>query len=324
MEAQLSIRPGTKTAESLGRDNSPKTGVPRLKPLRSPLSPPFAPCAPSVVPTFLSCYKKGLSRSKPAESCADVYKCNPHAKSGSYWLKTSSGRVKRVKCSMGEMCGIKGGWMLVTKIDAKRGCPRSMKRVNANWKKVCVKKNKKCSSAKFSARGIPYSYVCGMAKGYAYSTPDAFRQFHNNVGLDQVYVDGVSITHGRRPRKHIWTYAAGSLQNGSNRRGYGQFMCPCAIGSTQKVPSFVYNHYYCEAASNNANQKKWYMHDPLWDGAGCPLGNSCCSSSGMPWFKRDLPAPTTDRIEVRLCADQSARDENVGLAKLEVYVRASL
>ena len=187
-----------------------------------------------------------------------------------------------------------------------------------------MKKNKKCSSAKFSAHGIPYSYVCGMAKGYAYFTPDAFRQFHSNVGLDQVYVDGISITHGRRPRKHIWTYAAGQIQNGWNRRGYSRSMCPCAIGSTQKVPSFVDNHYYCEAANNNASQKKWYTHDPLWDGAGCPLGNSCCSSSGMPWFKRDLPAPTTDRIEVRLCADQGARDENVGLAKLEVYVRGSL
>ena len=87
--------------------------------------------------------------------------------------------------------------MLVTKINAKRGCPRSMKQMNANGKKVCVKKNKRCSSARFSACGIPYSYVCGMAKGYAYFTLDAFRQFHNNVGLDQVYIDGVSITHGQ-------------------------------------------------------------------------------------------------------------------------------
>ena len=215
--------------------------------------------------------------------------------------------------------------MLVTSINARKRCPRSMKRVNASGRKVCVKRNRQhCASTTSSPHGIPYSYVCGMARGYAYFTPDAFRQFHKNVGLDQTYVDGVSITHGYQPRKHIWTYAAGQVQNGWNRRAYGHSMCPCAIGSTQKAPSFVGNHYYCEAANNNANKRKWYVNDPLWDGSGCPLGNSCCSSSGMPWFKRDLPASTTDKIEVRLCTDQSSRDENVGIEKLKVYVRGCL
>ena len=38
-------------------------------------------------------------------------------------------------------------------------------------------------------------------------TPDTFRQFPNDIEHDQTNVDGVSITLGRRPRKHIWMYS---------------------------------------------------------------------------------------------------------------------
>ena len=41
-----------------------------------------------------------------------------------------------------------------------------------------------------------------------FGSPDAF-VCHGNCTIDSRYVDGVSITHGASPRKHIWTYAAG-------------------------------------------------------------------------------------------------------------------
>ena len=128
VEAQLDLwpKPVTATPVSVGRANSTTTGATTVKHSRSFGRRAFH------FPTFPSCYKKGLTRWRPAKSCEDVYKCNPRARSGFYWLKSRFGRVKRIKCTMGSLCGIKGGWMLVTSINARKRCPRSMKRVNAN------------------------------------------------------------------------------------------------------------------------------------------------------------------------------------------------
>jgi len=52
--------------------------------------------------------------------------------------------------------------------------------------------------------------VCGKVIGYQYFDTDGFKTFYANQQLtvDGHYVDGVSITHGRSPRHHIWTLAA--------------------------------------------------------------------------------------------------------------------
>ena len=38
-----------------------------------------------------------------------------------------------------------------------------------------------------------------------------------------------------------------------------------------------------------------------------PLGpsNSCCSLNTPPWFVKDLPSPTTDDIEMRVCRPEA-------------------
>ena len=64
-----------------------------------------------------------------------------------------------------------------------------------------------CNSTIFSSTGLMYSKVCGQVRGYQYYALHAFRSL--GVGIDSYYVDGVSITYGTNPRKHIWTYAAG-------------------------------------------------------------------------------------------------------------------
>ena len=48
----------------------------------------------------------------------------------------------------------------------------------------------------------------GKIAVYAFDTPDAFRRLGGaGSGINDPYVDGVSITHGD-PRNHVWTYAA--------------------------------------------------------------------------------------------------------------------
>ena len=133
-------------------------------------------------------------------------------------------------------------------------------------------------------------------------------------------MDGVSITHGSHPRKHIWTYMAGWKENHQTPH---ERRCPCAAkGVPLKYNHFIGNDYYCESGNPTSIIKfDWYLGDPLWDGAGCPTGNSCCSNSGLPYFHRTLPRVTTDNIEVRLCADEPRPNEDIGLEQLELYVR---
>ena len=75
----------------------------------------------------------------------------------------------------------------------------------------------------FDLYGIEYSQVCGKIIGYQDWTPDAFGQKSLLTSIDSAYVDGISLTHGRNPRKHIWTFAAGLDEVGSRPT----YDCPC-------------------------------------------------------------------------------------------------
>ena len=59
----------------------------------------------------------------------------------------------------------------------------------------------------------------------------------------------------------------------------------------------------------------------LMDGSGCGPTSSCCSFNSPPWFCKELPQPTTDDIEVRVCTDHGAFDEDVTIEVLELYVQ---
>ena len=83
-------------------------------------------------------------------------------------------------------------------------------------------------------------------EGYAKGNPDAFFEYkidRNNI--DSSYLDGVSITRGS-PHQHVWTFVTSSATIISRD---GKHNCPCSPGSTQQVPSFIGNNYYCESGS---------------------------------------------------------------------------
>ena len=61
--------------------------------------------------------------------------------------------------------------------------------------------------------------------------------------------------------------------------------------------------------------------DPLWDGKACGGSSTCCEFNNPPWFCKNVPQPTTDDIELRLCSDSDVRDEDVGLELVEIYVQ---
>ena len=179
-----------------------------------------------------------------------------------------------------------------------------------------------CPAVFFPSNGYQYIKVCGRAMGYQQGSPDAFAS--DDTGepqetIDGLYVDGVSLTHGN-PRKHIWTFAAGLLENGNNSVN-NRHRCPCDNG--QNPPKFIEDNYFCETGDHERthNRTKFFKDDPLWDGKNCKE-STCCRFNSPPWFSVTLPSPTTDDIEVRICGDQGTGDEDTPISLLEIYVQA--
>ena len=107
-----------------------------------------------------------------------------------------------------------------------------------------------------------------------------------------------------------------------------ELKCPCSTtNGCNPLPS-IGNNYYCESA-NPAEQwmsNKLFTNNKLQDGLECE-GTCCSSTMTPPWFSVQLPAPTTDMIEVSICADESTDYEGFGfglgqgIELLKIYVQ---
>ena len=64
----------------------------------------------------------------------------------------------------------------------------------------------------------------------------------------------------------------------------------------------------------------YFTSDPLWDGAGC-ISGSCCTFNSPPWFYKNLPSPTTDDIELRVCKDHHNGAEDALFEIMELYIQ---
>ena len=270
----------------------------------------------------------GSTPSHPAVSCKEIKELSPTAPSGYYWLRGTGDSSVHMHCDMSRSCGgITGGWMRVTKIDMRNtsdSCPHGLKTLTQP-RRLCAMNiaGGGCSSASFSVQGVQYSRVCGKIIGYQQKSPDAFVRYYYNrrLTIDDQYVDGISLTHGRNPRKHIWTFAAALHEVITSNR---QFICPCTNihnPLTIPIPPYVGSDYFCDTASESAFQSRFYPNDPLWDGQGCGRLNTCCSFNNPPWFMKELPSSTSDDIEMRLCADQTRGDEDINFETVELYVQ---
>ena len=218
-------------------------------------------------------------------------------------------------------CDSTGGWMRVANLDMTdptQNCPSGF-RLTTSPKRSCGRPGSGCVSTTFPTHGVQYSRVCGRVIAYQYKSPFAFHPYYYNrhLTIDGQYVEGVSLTHGQNPRKHIWTFAATLDETRSDRH-----TCPCTKTDTTYtgvVPPFIGQDYFCDTGSRNQYQFIFYPDDPLWDGAGCGGTSTCCSFNNPPWFCKQLPQPTTDDIELRVCADGSSLNEDIPLETIELY-----
>jgi hypothetical protein len=223
------------------------------------------------------------------------------------------------------LCNITSrNWRNVGIFDTRRGdnCPSGLRseRNETTGQSACGRNSNvaSCSSINITV-DMAYTRVCGIVRGYQDSSPDSFdRTIGAEDSIESYYVDGVSITQGFSPRRHLWTYVGGLSELNSQQ----SFRCPCAKtdpNDRTDVPDFVGEHFYCESGFPGEGwEHRVAWEDSLWDGDNCQApGNKCCDRNG--WFLRNIKQ-SSDDIEVRICADQEMADEDTLIESYEIWV----
>ena len=282
----------------------------------------------------------GYNANRLASSCKEILDCNPSSSSGYYWMATADGKPTHMFCSMSSVCGgLEGVWMRIAKLDMRNNsslCPSTMTKRVHNNKTLCGRYKSKqgntitdsgCSPVLFKTNNVIYKQVCGKIIAYQLGSTDAFKRLnqYNSVvprEIHENYLDGVSLTYGSNPCKHIWSFAAALDEVATIRNSN----CKCTRSTTAadalSPPSFVGGDYFCDTGSaNKYTASQFYGGNPLWDGAGCGPENACCSKQKKsPWFFKKLQSSTSEDIEMRVCCDEGPSYEDVLIEQIEIYI----
>ena len=296
-----------------------------------------AEIAEDIQNTIRNIYCPGQVQENPASSCLEVSQCSPQLPSEYYWIISSNGTAVQVYCDMTRECSCSsasvGGWSRVAYLnmtDPTHQCPPAWREITEPVR-TCGRTNETvplpndptllggCSSVSFSTYNISFSYICGRIIGYQFASTDAFHAYtiSRYTRLEDPYVDGVVVTRGTE-KEHVWTFAASLTES-----GFLPFVCPCTNSqSTQSIPSFVGQDYFCETGVTGSwSLGTFYLDDPLWDGEDCGSGSTCCELHDPPYFCKSLTEPTTDDIEVRICADESPFNDDTPIELIEIFVQ---
>ena len=244
----------------------------------------------------------------------------PSCPSGNYFHRprTSNGSAIPVYCDTTLSCGnITGGWMRVAELnmtDTSQLCPGELVERNEAGIRHCRIPSSECYSVHYPMHmgDVSYSRICGRITAYQVGSTNGFLNYYLynlTASIDSNYLTGVSLTQGT-PRQHIWTFAAALDKTGNAQSGKH---CPCQFNS-RVPPPFVREDYFCDAGNEEFMTGEFVLQiDPLWDGTNC----LCCDNP--PWFYKQLPQPTTDDIEMRVCKKEDS--ENIGITEVEIYVQ---
>ena len=267
----------------------------------------------------------GISPSHPASSCKEILQLAPQSPSGLYWIRGADNGPKHMYCDMERSCkGVAGGWMRVSSFnitDNISTCPIGLNTLSSPHR-LCGKSSSGCVSVMFPVQGVEYSQVCGKIIGYQDGTPDAFTRFiPDQITVDTNYMDGISLTHGQSPRKHIWTFVAALHEANTHPLS----LCPCSNKHSthiHNIPSFLGHDYFCDTGCrSNPQFHTLYGDDPLWDSAGCSENSTCCEWNSPPWFRKEISPSSQNDIEMRLCTDEGKDNENIFVESLDIFVQ---
>ena len=278
--------------------------------------PPAPPSPPTPSPSPSSSPPPPPPPAKPT-SCKEIYEKNPNSKNGKYTLYDPIAKKEyKTFCFMDKspyFHNVPGFTEIFVFRFGKEDCPKGFVKKDS----ICCRPPSKsggCVSFSVSSRGIKYDRVLSRVFAYQIGTPDGVSGSNRPGSIDEAYVDGVSITYGKSPRKHIWTFIASSSEK--------KPICPCSTGSTVKVPDFIGKNYFCESGNpdETAVPGKLYDKDKMWDGRTFGSVEASCSDSKDGHTYTVLPSSTTDDIEVRVCTDEATADEDIGLNNINLFV----
>jgi hypothetical protein len=199
--------------------------------------------------------------------------------------------------------------------DPSQQCPSAWREYNTSGVRACGRMYStegSCSNLTYGTGNIVYSRVCGQVIGYQVASPDAFNQRPNST----TNMDGIILGIQQYA---IWRFVAGVTESSSLHRNSN---CPCSPTGGWEPPSQLGSKYYCESGNptDSYENNQIFYNDPVWDGQKCE-GTCCTGTDSPPWFSVQLPAPTTDMIEVSICADESTDNEDTPIKLLEIYVQ---
>lgn len=164
-----------------------------------------------------------------------------------------------------------------------------------------------------------YQRVCGMIIGHQFGAANGFDST-TATDINDAYLTGVSLTYGM-PRNHIWSFAVG---HAAGERENPQ-SCPCdAPGFGTGPPAFIGNEYFCESGVDRRlkdSDPPSFHRSRVWNGAGCRGFSTCCDFNAPPYFIKDLYAPTSDAIEVRVCTVDPVNEEDVRIRQIQLFVQ---
>ena len=212
---------------------------------------------------------------------------------------------------------LESGFRLVYSLDMtdpNQNCPESLELKMYGSRRLCAKKSegRACDSITVPLNGTAYTQVRGRVQGLQWGSTGAFASGGSNI--DDVYVDGVSITYGESPRKHVWSFGSGINQYRNNGA-----TCP-GTGHGAAQPAFVGNNYYCTSGNADPDNFEFITYDiPLWSTTNGNCG-SCNIVYEVPFFCTRLPQTSVYDLEIRVCCDEALNDENILLESIELYV----
>ena len=151
---------------------------------------------------------------------------------------------------------------------------------------------------------VPIREVKIAISALAFGAPDAFNTTASNLTLNDVYVDGISVTAGN-PRVHVLSLATGINAAGSQ--------CPCNSGAQPKA--FTGTNVVCDEATGTP---PWNEDDPMFD---FEADAQDCSPLASDPIDVVLAAPVSGAVEVRIMTDEPPTNEDIALLKLAIFVR---
>ena len=98
-------------------------------------------------------------------------------------------------------CGGPGLWHRIAHLDMSdpdQQCPSNWRLITTPVRACAGRTSFACDSVVFPSNCVSYSRMCGRVSGFQRGSTDAFGHhiYDNNIGLEDPYLDGVSLTHG--------------------------------------------------------------------------------------------------------------------------------